>query len=57
MITKSFTLNHAEELLKMSMYSVSEFVKNKIKKSKIIACPGCYPTSVQLPLIPLLRKN
>ena len=47
----------AKELLKQSIYSISEFVKKEIKKKKIIACPGCYPTSIQIPLIPLLKKR
>jgi len=47
----------AKGLLKQSIYSLSEFVKKEIKKRKIIACPGCYPTSIQIPLIPLLRKK
>ena len=25
------------------------------KSAKLIACPGCYPTSIQVPLVPLLR--
>jgi N-acetyl-gamma-glutamyl-phosphate reductase len=25
--------------------------------SPVLACPGCYPTSIQLPLVPLLRKQ
>jgi len=40
-----------------SIYSVSEFKKKVIKKYKIISCPGCYPTSVQLPLVPLVEKK
>lgn len=27
------------------------------KSSKLIACPGCYPTSIQVPLVPLLRAG
>ena len=55
---KFYLKNHkAPNLLKYSIYSISEFVKEKIKNFKIIACPGCYPTSIQLPLIPLLKKN
>ncbi len=30
---------------------------NKIKNFNIIGCPGCYPTSVLLPLIPLIKNN
>jgi len=47
----------SKELLKQSVYSISEFVKKEIKKTKIIACPGCYPTSIQIPLIPLIKKK
>ena len=55
---KFYSKKHkAPELLKKSIYSVSEFVKKDIKKYKIISCPGCYPTSIQLPLIPLFNKN
>ena len=51
------TKHSAPELLKFSKYSLTEFVKKDIQKYKIIACPGCYPTSIQLPLIPLLKKK
>ena len=47
----------AKDLIHKSIYSVSEFVKDKIRNYKIISCPGCYPTSIQLPLLPLLKKN
>jgi len=47
----------ARNLLKYSVYSLSEYVKENIKNFRIIACPGCYPTSIQIPLIPLLSKN
>tara|TARA_B100000029_G_C17506283_1_gene934575 strand:+ start:21 stop:1055 length:1035 start_codon:yes stop_codon:yes gene_type:complete len=49
--------HRAEELLKKSIYSISEFVKKEIKERKVIACPGCYPTSIQIPLVPLLKKK
>ena len=33
-------------------------IKNSyIKKYNIISCPGCYPTSILLPLFPLFKKN
>ncbi len=55
---KFYGSNHkAKKLIKHSIYSISEFVKNKINKKRIIACPGCYPTSIQIPLIPLLKKK
>ena len=47
----------AKNLIKEAVYSISEFAKDKIKEKKIISCPGCYPTSIQLALIPLLKKK
>jgi len=43
--------------IKNSIYALPELNSNKIKKFKIISCPGCYPTSILLPLIPLIKKN
>ncbi len=47
----------AKSLISKSLYSVSEFVKKDIKNYRIISNPGCYPTSIQLPLIPLIKKR
>jgi len=47
----------AKENIKKSIYALSEIKKNIIKKYNIISCPGCYPTSILLPLIPLIKKN
>ena len=43
--------------IKQSIYALPEISQKKIKNFKIIACPGCYPTSVLLPLIPLIKKK
>ena len=43
--------------IKNSIYALPEIIKKKIKNKKIISCPGCYPTSILLPLIPLLKKR
>ena len=43
--------------IKQSIYSLPELCSKNIKKYKIISCPGCYPTSILLPLIPLIKKN
>ena len=40
-----------------SIYAIPEIVGKKIKDFKIISCPGCYPTSILLPLIPLIKKK
>ena len=42
-------------LIKKSIYSIPEINGNLLKKYQIISCPGCYPTSILLPLIPLLK--
>ena len=40
-----------------SIYSLPELNLKNIKKYQIISCPGCYPTSILLPLIPLVKKK
>lgn len=47
----------APELLKKSVYGLPEIYREQIKKALLIASPGCYPTSVLLPLIPLLKSG
>ena len=55
---KWYSINHnAPDLIKESVYSIPEFTKKKIRKFRIIANPGCYPTSIQLVLLPLLNKS
>ena len=49
--------NRTKKYLNKSIYAITEFARNEIKNYNIISCPGCYPTSVQIPLIPLLKKN
>ena len=43
--------------IKNSIYSLPEITGKKVKDYKIISCPGCYPTSILLPLIPLLKDR
>ena len=40
-----------------AVYGLPELYKEKIKKSNIIAAPGCYPTSAILGTAPLLKNN
>ena len=47
----------APDLLKQSVYGLPEIYREEIKKSRLIASPGCYPTSILLPTIPLLRAG
>ena len=34
-----------------------EFKRKELKSFRIVANPGCYPTSIQIPLIPLIKKK
>ena len=55
---KNYRIKHkAPNLIKHSLYSISEFNREKINKYRIISNPGCYPTSIQLALMPLLKAN
>jgi len=55
---KNYNLEHkAKKLIKESFYSIPELNDQKISKFRIISNPGCYPTSIQLPLVPLFKKN
>lgn len=47
----------APHLLKKSVYGLAEIYRDQIRNSNFIACPGCYPTSILLPIIPLLRAK
>ena len=47
----------APNLIKKSIYALPELTGKEIKKFKIISCPGCYPTSILIPLIPLIKKK
>ena len=55
---KWYGINHSSKnLIKKSIYAITEFSRKQINKFKIISCPGCYPTSIQIPLIPLIEKK
>ena len=55
---KWYKLKHkAISKINESIYALPEIKEKKIKDFKIIGCPGCYPTSVLLPLIPLVKKR
>ena len=47
----------AKDLLKRSVYGLCEVYFNRIKDADLIGNPGCYPTSILLPLIPLLKSK
>lgn len=47
----------APELLKKSVYGLPEVYRDQIRQASLIAAPGCYPTSILLPVLPLLKAR
>ncbi len=47
----------APELQKSAVYGLTEIKRDAIRNARLVANPGCYPTSVQLPLVPLLKAG
>ncbi len=47
----------APELLAQSVYGLPELYRDEIRGAQIVASPGCYPTSIILPLHPLLKNR
>ena len=47
----------APELLARTVYGLPERYRAEIKGASLIACPGCYPTSILVPTLPLLKAR
>lgn len=47
----------AAHLLPDAVYGIPEIHRSPIAKSKLVASAGCYPTSILLPLVPLLKAG
>jgi len=45
------------DLLAEAVYGLPEFRRSEIAGARLVACPGCYPTSVQLGFLPLLEAG
>ena len=45
------------ELVKQAVYGLPEINRAAIRSAQLVACPGCYPTTVQLGFLPLLERN
>ncbi len=43
--------------IKKSIYLLPELTEFKLNNYQIISCPGCYPTSILLPLVPLIKNK
>jgi N-acetyl-gamma-glutamyl-phosphate reductase len=47
----------APDLLTRSVYGLPEIYRDQIRDAQLVACPGCYPTSILIPLRPLIRRK
>jgi N-acetyl-gamma-glutamyl-phosphate reductase len=47
----------APDLLDQAVYGLPEIYRDRIKTATLVASPGCYPTSILLPVIPLLKAG
>ncbi|MFH1957070.1 MAG: N-acetyl-gamma-glutamyl-phosphate reductase, partial [bacterium] len=55
---KAYGIAHPyPSLLSKAVYGIPEFYREKIKTSKIVANPGCYPTATLLAVLPALIKR
>ena len=49
--------HRAPELQKEAVYGLTELARDAVARARLVANPGCYPTSAQLPLVPLLEAG
>ncbi|AMK78184.1 MULTISPECIES: N-acetyl-gamma-glutamyl-phosphate reductase [Methylomonas] len=55
---KWYGMQHAcPDLIAEAVYGLPEVNREQIKPARLIACPGCYPTAVQLGFLPLLEAG
>lgn len=55
---KHYRLEHrAKEFLRKAAYGIPEIYRFQIRDAHLVANPGCYPTSVIIPLYPFLREG
>lgn len=45
------------QLVDKAVYGLPEVNRERIKTAQLVACPGCYPTAIQLGFLPLLENN
>ncbi|TWI68930.1 N-acetyl-gamma-glutamyl-phosphate reductase [Desulfobotulus alkaliphilus] len=52
-----YETHRAPDLCGESVYGLSEFFKEDISAARLVGNPGCYPTCILLPLLPLVEKQ
>ncbi len=56
--SKWYGMEHAcPDVVGLAVYGLPEANREAIKQANLIACPGCYPTAVQLGFFPLIENN
>ncbi|MDD4358142.1 MAG: N-acetyl-gamma-glutamyl-phosphate reductase [Smithellaceae bacterium] len=54
---KWYAKHSSADLFGQAVYGLPELYRNAIKESRLIANPGCYPTSIILGLAPVLKNK
>ncbi|OQK16341.1 N-acetyl-gamma-glutamyl-phosphate reductase [Methyloprofundus sedimenti] len=55
---KWYGMEHASpDLIADAVYGLPEINRSQIANANLIACPGCYPTAVQLGFLPLIEQG
>ena len=53
-----YKMKHTEpELVREAVYGLCELNRERIRKARLVANPGCYPTAIQLGFVPLLEAG
>jgi N-acetyl-gamma-glutamyl-phosphate reductase len=53
-----YKVKHAEpELVREAVYGLCELNRERIRKARLVANPGCYPTAIELGFLPLLEAG
>ncbi len=53
-----YTTKHAApELVREAVYGLPEINRERVREARLVANPGCYPTSVQLGFLPLIEAG
>lgn len=47
--------HRATDLQKAAVYGLTEHARDAVKTARLVANPGCYPTSILLPMLPLVK--
>lgn len=56
--SKWYGMEHAcPDLITEAVYGLPEVNRAEIKQANLLACPGCYPTAVQLGFLPLIENQ